>query len=260
MVRKGKKALFAIVEGDSDSHFFFDELQKKCRDEHILIKAYDGDIFTDYSKMDIPIRDRIRAFFVERMGELRVSDFLGILHLTDTDGAFVSDDKVIVDLNQQEKIIYSVNGIFVNSAEQQEKMQRRNQQKKSQTAAARFISNITYNKIEIPYRLFYLSQHLEHVVFDELNVPGNEKIKKIIKFIKEQAAPNSIESLLNNHFPQLPVLTESKHKESWDFIFQGDNSLQRYTNAELMYGYLEELLKIKEEKVKKSDSPTVNSE
>ena len=40
------------------------------------------------------------------MGDLKPSDFLGILHFSDTDGAFVGEDKVIISLIQNEKIVY----------------------------------------------------------------------------------------------------------------------------------------------------------
>ncbi|PJN64548.1 MULTISPECIES: hypothetical protein [Paenibacillus] len=244
MANKRKKALFVIVEGESDSLFFFEELQRICRDEHIHIKAYHGDIFTDLNQQNIPIRDRVRTFFKDRLDNLRISDFLGIIHFTDTDGAYANDEYVIVDQQQQDKIRYHNRGIYVNSDDQQLKMQLRNKLKLEHTSNARKLMNITYKSTEIPYRLFYLSQNLEHLVFDALNVPDNEKVKKIVGAMSKQSGQVNVESLLKQHHPALSNITD-KYRDSWDFIFQGDNSLQRYTNAALMYDYLEELLAAK---------------
>ncbi|MFB5760922.1 hypothetical protein [Paenibacillus medicaginis] len=243
MATKRKKALFTIVEGESDSFFFYDELQKICKDEHIVIKAYNGDIFTDLQKQNTPIRDRVREFFADRMDNLRVSDFLGILHFTDTDGAFINDDKIIVDPQQDGNLKYDNNGIYVNSIAQQAKIQLRNKLKLEHTSNARKLRNITYKRTEVPYRLFYLSQNLEHLVFDELNVPNSEKGNRIVGFMKQQTTQNPVETLLRDHFPGRSYKT-NKYNDSWDYIFQDDHSLQRCTNAFLMYDFLQELLEL----------------
>ncbi|NHN35622.1 hypothetical protein [Paenibacillus agricola] len=242
MATKRKKVLFVIVEGESDGHLFYEELARKYTKELVVIRAYKGDIFTDLDQRGVEIRERIRQFFLKRMGELRLNDFLGILHFSDTDGAFVTDDKIQVDPNQDRNVLYKVNGIFVNSIEQQEKMQFRNKVKKDNTHVVRFIDSISYNKVKIPYRLFYLSQHLEHVVFDELNVLLHEKQKKIITFLKTVGTQPTVHNLLISQLPPLPANVLNKHVESWKFIDHGDHSLQRYTNAILMYEFIDQLL------------------
>ncbi|MDF0728666.1 hypothetical protein PY093_18740 [Cytobacillus sp. S13-E01] len=241
MATKKKKVLFVIVEGDSDSQFFYDELQRKYTNELVLIKAYNGDIFTDPELQGVEIRERIRQFFIKRIGELKLKDFLGILHFSDTDGSFIPDDNIRVNVNQEINVLYRENGIFVNSIEQQEGLHYRNKIKRVNTQTVRFIDHITYNKVKIPYRLFYLSQHLEHVVFNELNVPQNQKQKKIISFLKDMQGESTIFNLLSSHFPPVQDI-DHKHVESWNYIYQDIHSLQRYTNAALMYEYIDQLL------------------
>lgn len=242
MANKRKKVLFVIVEGESDSQLFYEELQQKYSKELVVIKAYHGDIFTDPEQQDVEIRERIRQFFVKRMGELQLKDFLGILHFSDTDGAFVTDDKVQVDQNQDRNILNKVDGILVNSIKQKESIHYRNKVKKANTHAVQFIENITYKRVKIPYRLFYLSQHLEHVVFNELNVPQDEKQKNIITFLNSVGTQPTVHNLLSSQLPPLPDNVENKHMESWKFIHQGDHSLQRYTNAILMYEFIDQLI------------------
>lgn len=242
MANKRKKVLFVIVEGESDSQLFYEELERKYTKELVVIKAYHGDIFTDPEQRGVEIRERIRQFFVNRMGELKLKDFLGILHFSDTDGAFVTDDKVQVNPDQDKSILYKIEGIFVNSIEKQASIHNRNKVKKDNTLAVRFIDSITYNRVKIPYRLFYLSQHLEHVVFNELNVPLDEKLIKVITFLKGVRTQSTVHDLLSSLLPPLPEGGENKHIESWKFINQEDHSLQRYTNAILMYEFIDQLL------------------
>ncbi|MFZ3590455.1 hypothetical protein ACOI1C_14660 [Bacillus sp. DJP31] len=241
METKRKKVLFVIVEGESDSQLFYEGLQQKYTNQLVLIKAYKGDIFTDPQLREVEIRERIRQFFIKRIGDLKLQDFLGIIHFSDTDGAFIPDDNIQINPNQEINVIYRENGIFVNSKEQQEGLHYRNKIKSDNTKAVHLMDRITYNKVKIPYRLFYLSQHLEHVVFNELNVPHDQKQKKIISFLKGINGTSTIYDLLGNHFPPIQD-TDNKHVESWKYIYQEVHSLQRYTNAILMYEFIDRLL------------------
>jgi hypothetical protein len=242
MANKLKKVLFVIVEGESDSLLFFDELEKVYPKDLLVIKAFRGDIFTHPEVQGVGIRDRIRDFFISKLDDLQPKDFLGILHFSDTDGAFVGEDKVFVDLDQREKILYKNDGIYVNTSDQKMGIHYRNQIKKVNTEVAKYISHITYKKVQIPYNLFYFSQEVEHVIFDELNVPQNIKVIKMVTFLKKVRKTQTINDLLMSHFPPLAVGITNKYKESWDFIFKADHSLHSCTNAILMYEYIDKLL------------------
>jgi hypothetical protein len=242
MANKLKKVLFVIVEGDSDSLLFFDELEKVYPKDLLVIKAFRGDIFTNPEVQGVGIRDRIRDFFISKLGELQPKDFLGILHFSDTDGAFVGEDRVLVDLDQQEEILYKNDGIYVNTTARKSGIHYRNQIKRANTDGAKNISHITYKKVRIPYRLFYLSQEVEHVIFDELNVPQEIKVKRMVTFLKKVRKTQTVNNLLKSLFPPLAEDVTNKYQESWDFIFNADHSLQRCTNAILMYGYIDQLL------------------
>lgn len=52
----------------------------------------------------------------------------------------------------------------------------------------------------------------------------------------------TVHNLLSSQLPSLPDDVVNKHMESWKFIDHGDNSLQRYTNAILMYEFIDLLL------------------
>ncbi|UKS24998.1 hypothetical protein LOZ80_25815 [Paenibacillus sp. HWE-109] len=242
MANKLKKVLFVIVEGESDGLLFFDELEKVYPKDLLVIKAFRGDIFTQLELQGVGIRDRIRDFFISKMGDLQPKDFLGILHFSDTDGSFVGEDKVYVDLAQKEAILYKNDGIYVNTTVQKLSIHHRNQIKKTNTNNAKNITQITYKKVQIPYSLFYLSQEVEHVIFDELNVSQNLKIRKMVTFLKKVRETQTINDLLKSHFPPLAEEVTDKYKESWDYIFNADHSLQRCTNAILMYEYIDKLL------------------
>jgi len=111
MINKKKKVIFVILEGISDELFFFDALERYAN-EQIVIKAYDGDIFNDPVQEQVGIRERIRSFFIDRLGDLKLQDILGIIHVTDTDGSFVSSDKVIIDERQTDELRYETDGKY----------------------------------------------------------------------------------------------------------------------------------------------------
>lgn len=241
MTNKRKKVLFVIVEGNSDSLLFYDLLQRKYSNELVVIKPYRGDILVDYDQTHLSIRDRIRAFFLKHLQSLKLSDFLGIVHLTDTDAAFAGDDKVQIAEEQAEDLLYHVTHLSVKSDKLRNQILVRNKTKKVQTELALEIKEITYKGTKIPYRLYYLSQQLEHVVFNQLNIPQAEKERKVVSFLKraDETTLNGLFVALN---PTLPEGVTNNHRASWDFILTNENSLQRYTNAILMYEFVDSLI------------------
>lgn len=236
---KKKKVLFVILEGVSDELFFFDALERYTTNKQIVIKAFDGDIFTDPQQERVEIRERIRSFFISRLGDLKLQDILGIIHITDTDGSYASNDKVIVDEEQNDGLRYATDGIYVRDQAEKEKKEYRNQIKKQNTQLAARLNQIQYKGVKIPYRLFYLSQNLEHVVFDRLNVPSKEKTKIMVRYLKRVHGTTEVEDLLNSLLPTINAEDINKHKGSWEFIMEDNRSLQRYANVVLMYEFVD---------------------
>lgn len=84
----------------------------------------------------------------------------------------------------------------------------------------------------IPYRVFYMSCNLDHVLYDKQNSTDEEKEANAHAFAKKYK--NKLADFRS-------FITESSfsvctdYQESWDFIKQGENSLNRYTNLGLSF-------------------------
>ncbi len=237
---RDRKVLFVIIEGMSDELFFFDALERYTN-EQIIIKSYGGDIFTDPAQETTPIRERIRNFFIDRLGDLQLKDIVGIIHISDTDGSYIPDEKVIIDENQQAPCNYSQDGIFVKEWMEKEKIEKRNQTKRQNTVAAASLDHVQYKRAKIPYRLFYLSQNLEHAIFGRLNVPSGRKVKNMAAYLKKVRGTAAIGELLKSLLPPIDEMCIDKHQNSWDFIMDSDHSLQRFSNTSLMYEFISEI-------------------
>lgn len=241
MANKKKKVLFIILEGNSDEVFFFDALER-YKNEQIVIKAYDGDIFTDPKQGQVETRERIRRFFIDRLGDLKLNDILGIVHISDTDGSYISNDKVIVNKEQVNELVYAIDGIYVNEEAEKEKKEFRNQLKKQNTVPATQLNQVQYKGVKIPYRLFFLSQNIEHVVFNELNVSSKEKMKNMVIYLRRVRGTTELDDLLKSLLPVINEGSNNKHRDSWDFILNGDHSLQRCSNVILMYEFIDQII------------------
>lgn len=78
--------------------------------------------------------------------------------------------------------------------------------------------NTTKQVQKIPYKLYYFSRHLEHIIFNEQNPNDDEKFEAVENFLEELDVP--VEEFLKNY---LPILSEGnleeKYIESWHFKF-----------------------------------------
>ena len=79
----------------------------------------------------------------------------------------------------------------------------------------------------IPYRAYYMSCNLDHVLYGKQNSTDDDKESDSYNFAKHYKAriPEFIEFIAASDFS---VTTD--YKESWEFIREGLHSLERHTN------------------------------
>ena len=148
------------------------------------------------------------------------SDFREVIHVIDTDGAFIPDDKICEDYTLK-KIQYCSTEI---RAVNRDSIIARNHQKQKNVNAL-----ISCNSVwkTIPYSVYYMSCNLDHVLHDRLNCTSNEKEKNALRFARryKDDLHGFIEYISNSDFSVI-----DDYISSWNFIRKGTRSLERHTN------------------------------
>lgn len=82
-----------------------------------------------------------------------------------------------------------------------------------------------------PYRMFYFSCNLEHVLHDERQVERIEKIKYSAAFQDKyiENVDGFIELICNSDFT-----VKKEYQENWNFIKKDNNSIGRFSNFNIL--------------------------
>ncbi|MDP8200900.1 MAG: hypothetical protein P9M11_02030 [Candidatus Tenebribacter burtonii] len=236
-----KRVVIIIVEGDSDEELLINRLREIFEDNEILFEPQNGDIFYDYNS-DKPIKAIVgniaKAILTKR--KFKPSDILAILHIMDTDGCFVKEENVIINSTQDIQTFYNPNSISVIDRKQQDRIIKRNKKRRINVKEVNSISSIVGSRYK--YQLYYFSRNLEHVIFNEPNPKNKSKYDNIEEFLDNLTEP--IEQYLMRYLPDLANTNYSdNYRQSWSFIEQEINSLQRFTNVPLLIDFINEIIK-----------------
>lgn len=220
-----KKIILFIVEGVSDQTSLALILSKIIRTENVKFHIVNGDITSDQYSTSATvinrINDQIKRFLESKF--FKKSDILKIIHLIDTDGAYVGDRFIQED--EVEGFIYSCD--FIKARDIQSVIQRNN--KKS-----RILNKLsTCSKISgMPYSMYYFSCNLEHVLHNECNMDDNKKMEVADAF-EDSFSGKEIEFIDFIRNDEFAVAGE--YNETWEFIKRDNNSLKRYCNFHLFF-------------------------
>ena len=234
MPRPEKKVLLVLVEGESDEISF----------EGVLKDFFNGcDVRVHVMRCDITIKDfpfpsEILKKLKERIDDfisiskLLKSDIKRIVHLADTDGAFIPDSCVVS--TAQDKVSYSEDTIL---APNTDAIKRRNAIK-SAVLSKLCGTNSVYGGI--PYQVFFLSRNLEHVLHNRIeNLSNSEKAGLSDAF--DRQFEGKLDKFLT--FISDPTFAvPGSYKETWGFIQQGTNSLHRHSNIHLLFENVEDIV------------------
>lgn len=233
MKKKAKKVILFLVEGASDltSLEFIDNINTN---ETIKFQITSGDVTSKLNITPQNCREEINKIllsFLER-SKLRKTDIIKIIHILDIDGVYIPEINIIEDKNIK-KFLYTINGIVAPS---KENVQKRNESKKQIVEKLLVTSKIN----SIPYEMYYMSCNLEHVLHDKLEDISEDEKKELANKFADKFYEKEIEFIdfINNK--EFKVLGD--YKTTWNFIKEGLNSVNRYSNFWLFF----ETIKIKE--------------
>lgn len=221
-----KRIVFVIVEGPSDDTALGLLLNQYYAPHPVYVQILRRDITTESGAKPENILTRVAAEIRKyaRDNHLEKLHFQEIIHLTDTDGAYVGDESIIEDTSAASPI-YTQTAIRTRN---KTGIEHRNRQKRAnldKLASTRSIWGI-------PYRIFYLSCNLDHVLYNKLNTSDEEKETDAFRFAKQYKGkvPDFVRFISQSDFS-----VHGRYSDTWQYIRSGLNSLERHTNLGLCF-------------------------
>lgn len=216
-----KKIVFVIVEGPSEETALGILLNKIFDTNSVYVKIWHGDVTSapgvNMSNVVSKIGDVITQY--ANANHYSKEHFQEIIHLIDTDGAYISEENVVQDDSAVDPI-YTLSEIHTDKREEILARNKRKSGNMDKLSACKMIWSI-------PYRAYYMSCNLDHVLYGKQNSSDDEKEDDSYKFAKEykNKIPEFIQFISESDFS-----VKEDYKESWDFIRKEKHSLERYTN------------------------------
>lgn len=252
-----RKVVLVLVEGKSDQEALsngisnlFDQIDPNIEVFFVRMfkdsKVCGGDLTTtsfenklNVSKKVYPsnIEDAIYELYLDsffKKKKLYPKDISQIIHIVDTDGAFIGKRSITV--NKELESPYYENDKIV--AKDKELMLERNKRKKENLDFLSSSTTIKVHQKTVPYSIYYFSCNLDHFINNDANLDFNKKIPCSSSFSdKYLGNPSEFCKYFLNDADSIHNMT---YEESWEYIRQDNNSLQRHTNLNLL---VEKLMK-----------------
>lgn len=226
MTAREKKVIIFIVEGPSDEGAIGTAIKEYFAREEVKFYVVHGDITVRDRVDHSTILKRISSCIdeVQRKYRYENGDILRIVHLTDLDGVFVSDEAICK--KEDGPTEYYPDHIATTDVEA---LERRNRTK----AGLLYKLSSTGRIRGIPYRLYYMSCNLEHVLYNELReFTDMEKWERSDRFAERyEGNVNEFISLISDS----RIAVDGSYKDTWKFVEKGDHSLNRCTNFQQIF-------------------------
>ncbi len=221
-----KKVIAFIVEGASDEAALGTIMKEYFTDNEVQFVVIRGDITTrDYVSMDailLKINEQIEE--VKKRYRYQKEHFIKIIHLTDTDGVFI-DDK-FVQYAEVEGIKYYTD--HMETAKIKETVERN-----TRKADILFKLRKTGKIQGIPYRIYFNSCNLEHVLYNELKDFTDEEKWNMSDDFAEKYEGKAKEFV--EFISSFDVAVSGTYQETWNYIEKDKNSLNRHSNMHLIF-------------------------
>ena len=216
-----KKIVLVIVEGPSDEVALGMALSQVYDKDFIYVHIMHGDITArrGVSSKNIVAKLGNEVTAYAKSQHYKASDFKQIIHIVDTDGAYIPDDNIMEKENYLD-IRYENDGIYTNN---KASVMTRNQQKRDNLYRLRSCGIIW----TIPYSLYYMSCNLDHVLYNKQNSTDKDKENDAYVFAKKYKGKAEA---FKEFICKSPFSVTGDYKGSWDYIEKDLNSVNRYTN------------------------------
>lgn len=217
-----KKIMLFIVEGPTDETSLSTVLSRIFSSDTVKFQVVHGDVLT----RDFVAPDRIIAAVNEQIKLFRgniykPSDFCKVVHLADTDGAFIPEDAVVAEAVEGRQYPFYTDTQILTP--EPANIIDRNARKRRNIAKLSSTGRVG----GIPYSFYYFSCNLDHVLHGRNNLSEAEKIACSRDFDLQYADdPNTFIRFMRDE----SFAVQGTYQETWAFIKQGTRSLERHSN------------------------------
>lgn len=240
--RPRKKIVLFLVEGMSDKNALeipfgqlLDDIDPDILLEFAMVVKDDGTPGGDITSKNGIYPDNIERFideimvspFLKQTG-LYPKDIMEIVHFVDTDGVYIADDLVASSGNGSDAPVYYSDYIVTGNPAH---VVERNHRKSENLDVLSSLSSIKIGSKKIKYSTYYFSCNLDHFLHGDANYNDHDKTRKALEFSMAHEDSGSLERFFNEN--EMDTVGMS-YDESWNFIRNGENSLKRHTNVNLL--------------------------
>lgn len=224
---KTRKVVLFIVEGITDKTALGNVLSNLFNSETVRFAMTEGDITTDKAVNSGNVLSNLNTVIKKALEKnaFHTSDLLRVIHLIDTDGAFIPDTSVMEN-QDAESIEYTNNEILTTN---RTSVLARNAKKKN-------LVSILRGKREIgkkPYHIFYFSRNMEHSLHGErAELSPSRKMELADQFdTKYGDNPQAFLELIRHG----GFAAQGDYEQTWNFIYEGIHSLERFSNLHTLF-------------------------
>lgn len=223
---KEKKVVLFIVEGPSDEAALGPVMKEYFSSDEVQFVVVHGDITLkdNVSLDDIKKKINEQIEYIQRRYRYNFDDFIRIIHIVDMDGVYIpSEDIKNADI---EEVQYYEDFIL---AKHVQVIADRNKRKGDILFKLRKTGKIH----EIPYRIYFNSCNLEHVLYGELKNYSDEEKQRLSDEFADKYDGRAEEFVTFISEPAIAVL--GTYQKTWDYIEKDKNSLHRHSNMHFIF-------------------------
>ncbi|WP_124064908.1 hypothetical protein [Clostridium sp. E02] len=226
MISKTKKIILFLAEGPTDEETLSPILKSIFSSQEVRFHIVHGDLTSNWSVTGKNVLKTVSKLIEEerkRYG-FHKNDILKVVHLVDTDGAFIP--KEFVSYKDIQEVSYTENQIETRAPKAVIERNERKSQILASLAQTEKISSI-------PYFIYYFSRNLEHVFHNSSkNLTIEEKVNFADSFADQYEYDT--EGFLS-FLSQKGLFVPGSYKETWEYISKEVNSLKRCSNFYLLF-------------------------
>lgn len=242
--------LYSLV--DEDIEVFFPLLREESLSENGDIEVnYNGDItsrkgITPENVLPMLLKMFIHPELKKHPAYEYPASVHEVIHLVDIDGVYLDDDRIVeaepgetrdlpfYDDQSHMMVVRNRESIILRNQRKRENLKKLVETKRLRITMAKDQNSSR----EKPYKVFFFSSNLDHVLFGNANNESYNKVGDAIRFSNDfYGEPLK----LANYFLRHPCATfEKKYEDSWKALADNSTNLAACTNINLL---IEELLK-----------------
>lgn len=230
---KHKKVILFLVEGFSDKTALENIIRSLVAEEKVIFAVMNGDITSNRTTKTDNVLKRVAEQAKECLAKYKIlkTDVVQIIHLVDADGVFIPDSHI--KNGDTEHFRYTQDEIIAGNCAV---VKERNERKATMLQKLEKTGKL----FGIPYRVYFMSCNLDHVLYNIQNLDDEEKVEYADVFYERYAGKEQKFLEFINDFS---IAAKGMYQDTWDFIAQDLNSLKRCSNLHLFFEGVSEISK-----------------